>query len=145
MVRRKAPISGDWRGVGEELRRWLSGEAPTQPTLWVAVGEAQVALPRSAGEGGRAQQLVLSLLPELKGKNAAALIAGSDGGDGRSPFAGAAIDGRTAARAASVDVAGVLRRFHVSSAVTALGVGLPKSLPRTNLTDLFLLARGPAK
>jgi hydroxypyruvate reductase len=149
VVRRKTPFAGDWRRVGAELRGWLAGPPPALPTLWVAVGEAAVALPRRAGEGGRAQHLVLSLLPSLidsatRGR-AALLIAGSDGRDGASPFAGAAIDGNRATRAAGIDLAGALRRFDGSSAVAALGIGLPSSHPRTNLTDLFLLARAPRK
>lgn len=145
VVKRRTPISADWRAVADELRAWLSGPPPAVPTLWVAVGEAVVSLPRSPGRGGRAQQVVLSLLPALRGAQAALLVAGSDGRDGRSPYAGAAADGRVAGRLASVDVAGALRSFDGSSAVTKLGIGLPASLPRTNLTDLFLLARGPSK
>jgi hydroxypyruvate reductase len=148
VVQRSAPISGDWRRVVEELRGWLSGPAPATPTLWVAVGEAEVALPRHPGEGGRAQQILLSILPCLlprsRGGRAALLVAGSDGRDGRSPFAGVAIDDRTV-RKPEVDIAGNLRRFDASPAVAKLGIGLPASLPRTNLTDLFLLARGPSK
>jgi glycerate 2-kinase len=147
VVARKQPFSGDWRRVGDELRGWLAGPPPEKLTLWVAVGEAEVALSRSFGEGGRAQQLVLSLLPSLRGGRSALLIAGSDGRDGRSRFAGAAIDGRTSGRAASlgVDIEGALRRFHASLAVAQLGIGLPRTAARTNLTDLFLLARGPAQ
>lgn len=145
IVKRRAPISGDWHDVADELRTWLSGPAPSTPMLWVAVGEAVVALPRSPGQGGRAQQLVLSLLPVLHGARAALLVAGSDGRDGRSPFAGAAADGRSAGRLAFFDVEGTLRRFDASSAVAKLGIGLPASFPRTNLTDLFLLARAPAQ
>jgi glycerate-2-kinase len=147
VIKRKEPFSGDWRRVREEVQRWLAGPTPSSPTLWVAVGEAQVALPRTFGQGGRAQQLVLSLAPSLRDERAALLIAGSDGSDGDSPFSGAAVDGRTADRAGAtgVDLEGALRRFDASRAMAELGVGLPRTPARTNLTDLFLLARGPAK
>ncbi|MHB8416946.1 MAG: DUF4147 domain-containing protein [Myxococcales bacterium] len=145
VVVRSAPFAGPWSAVREELARWLAAPAPSRPTVLVSVGEAQVALPPRAGRGGRAQQLALSLLPCLD-RSSALLIAGSDGRDGQSPFAGAAADAEDLRRAlaSGVDIRRALRTFDAASAVAELGIGLPAEPPRTNLTDLFLLARGPS-
>lgn len=147
VVPREAAFAGDWLAVREEISRWLAAPAPDRPTLWVAAGEPRVALPRFAGAGGRAQQIVLSLLPEIGERDAALLVAGSDGRDGFSAYAGAAADRATWRRALALglDLPGALRRFDASPALAALGAVLPAAPARTNLTDLFLLARGPAK
>ncbi len=141
---RRTPYQGDMATVREEIRRWLFRPSPESPTVLVGVGEAQIRVPARCGRGGRAQHLVLSLLPELRA-GTAILVGGSDGQDGLSEFAGAAADWRAARRAAGSEGERALRAFDSARAVASLGIGLPATHPRTNLTDLFLLARGPVQ
>ncbi len=139
----RAPLRGPLERVAERIARWAS--APhAGPTLHVAVGEPIVALPAGHGVGGRAQQLALRLAPALRGRRAALLVAGSDGHDADSPFAGALVDGRTADRALAlgISIERAQARFDVSPAVAKLGIGLPAFESGTNLTDLVLLWRG---
>ncbi|HEY3354346.1 MAG TPA: DUF4147 domain-containing protein, partial [Polyangia bacterium] len=63
--------------------------------LLVGGGEPTVTLPPGAGRGGRSQQLALLMAQALRGRGAAFLAAGSDGTDGPTDAAGAAVDGGT--------------------------------------------------
>jgi hydroxypyruvate reductase len=123
------------------MERWLTG--PSRARLLAAVGEVQLALPTSPGTGGRAQHLVLAMAPLLEEHRASLLVAGSDGHDGNSPFAGATAESDLAIRAerAGLDIAAALVRCDASTVISALGLGIPAAPATTNLTDLVLLAR----
>jgi hydroxypyruvate reductase len=103
----------------------------------VATGEPTVRV-SGAGAGGRAQHLALALALALDGKFALVSI-GSDGSDGPTPAAGAALDDETLGdRAAAADA---LERFDSHTHLHALGATLVTGATGTNLGDLLLLAR----
>jgi hydroxypyruvate reductase len=131
-------------GIAEavaRMERWLAG--PPKARLLAAVGEVQLALPPRPGIGGRAQQLTLAMAPILAQHRATLLVAGSDGRDGTSPFAGAIAgsDLELRAQRSRLDIQAALARCDASSVVSALGLGIPATPPSSNLTDLVLLSR----
>ncbi|MEO0815620.1 MAG: MOFRL family protein, partial [Myxococcota bacterium] len=122
----------------------LKAACSLQPgEAWVEACEPVVKLPDSPGRGGRNGHLALTLAREFSTLNGVmALIAGSDGVDGTSSIAGAAVDTNTwhslhepedSLRA--FDTGSLLERF--PSGVQVLSPG-PTGV---NLRDLHLLAR----
>lgn len=110
---------------------------------FVAVGEPTVQV-RGKGAGGRAQHLALAMAAVLHGRDYAFLAVGSDGRDGPTDAAGAAIDGRTlpAMAVEGIDAANALERADSHRALAAVGATIPAWATGTNLTDLYILARG---
>lgn len=99
----------------------------TGPSL-LAWGEPTLRVPADHGDGGRAQQLALTLARGLRGTYLAAFVAGSDGVDGPPPPgrpapAGAYVDGTTwdAIAAAGIDPARALARCDAGTALAAVG------------------------
>ncbi len=77
-----------------EMVRTVKALAPGE--AWVEACEPVVRLPRKAGRGGRNGHLALSVAKGIAGlEGVGALFAGSDGVDGTSSIAGAAVDGRS--------------------------------------------------
>ncbi len=115
--------------------------AGSRGVLCIGGGEPTLAVPPSAGRGGRAQHLALLLARALAGTQAAALLAASDGDDGIGGAAGAFVDGGTAARARAcgVDVDGALASFTSGEACAALGAAVVTGPTDTNVLDLHLL------
>jgi hydroxypyruvate reductase len=113
----------------------------------VAVGEPTVRVRPgrggTLGRGGRAQHLALTMLASLAGRDLAFVALGSDGRDGPTEAAGAAVDGRTldACARRGIDVASALARFDSHRALATVGATLPRAVTGTNLTDLYLLGR----
>lgn len=122
--------------LAERAARLARGEA------FVAVGEPTVRV-RGGGAGGRAQHLALAMAAPLSGRDVALVALGSDGRDGPTDAAGAAVDGRTLAALAArgVDAAGALERCDSHRALAAVGATIASWATGTNLTDLYLLAR----
>jgi hydroxypyruvate reductase len=142
----EAPLVGDVGALAERLRAWASSGQGRGPRLLALGGEPTVALPPGARapEGGREQDLALRCALALDGLDASVLAAGSDGRDGPTEHAGAAIDGGTAARARAMglDLAAALAEARSGPACAALGVALPRHAARTHLADLVLVAAG---
>jgi hydroxypyruvate reductase len=115
------PLEGDVTAAAHRL----AALAPP----FVAWGEPTLRVPADHGDGGRAQQLALTLAQLLRGTSRALLVAGTDGVDGPSPRAGrpspagAFIDGTTwdAIAAAGVDPALALARCDAGTALAAAG------------------------
>jgi hydroxypyruvate reductase len=134
-------IAGDVDDVAVDLaaaaRTLKRGEA------LVAVGEPTVRV-RGNGVGGRAQHLALALAAPLSSTDLAFVAVGSDGRDGPTDAAGAFVDGRTLAQfaARNVDAAAALGRCDSHRALAAVGAVIPAYDSGTNLTDLYILARG---
>lgn len=129
-------VQGD---VHEVARRWADWFASRPPpgTLLAAAAEPTVELPSDPGEGGRSQHLALLVAERIRGRaDAACLAAGSDGLDGASRQAGAAVDGTTW----RPHLAEALRRFDTGPACRDLGIAIPAWETGTNLADLHLLA-----
>ncbi|MHB1844332.1 MAG: DUF4147 domain-containing protein [Deltaproteobacteria bacterium] len=137
------PMVGPIERVADQVARWLTEET-SGATLDVSVAEPTLVVGPRAGTGGRAQQLALMVAPHLRGRRAALLVAGSDGRDAASPFAGAIVDGTTAERAARLGLSleRALAHRAASPVIARLGVGIPAFTSGTNLTDLVLLWRG---
>jgi hydroxypyruvate reductase len=107
----------------------------------VAVGEPTVRV-RGPGIGGRAQHLALAMAAPLASTACQLVSLGSDGRDGPTDAAGAAIDGGTLARLAArgVDAAGALDRCDSHRALAAVSALVPRWDSGTNLTDLYIVA-----
>jgi len=90
-------------GEASELGPWLFERSKkthheTGETVFISGGEPTVTL-TGDGKGGRNQELVLSMVPLLKGSESVFASFGTDGVDGMSPAAGAIADGNTLHRA----------------------------------------------
>lgn len=132
-------VSGPVERVAERWETWFAS-APPPGSLLAAAAEPTVALPAEKYEGGRSQHLALRMSRGLRflETDIAFLAAGSDGHDGVSRQAGAAVDGTTW----HGGLEEVLRDFASGEAVRDLGVDIPEWDTGTNLADLHLLAIG---
>src|SRR5690606_32786926 len=88
-------LRGDAVEQGEVAARALRDGARG---VYVCGGETTVRLPDTPGRGGRNQQLALAAACVLEGAAGLLLACASDGVDGKSPDAGALVDGQTTAR-----------------------------------------------
>lgn len=92
-------ITGDAVETGRSMAALLGSEAPG---LHVWGGETVVRLPAHPGRGGRCQSLALAAATRFAGRpDLFLLAAGTDGGDGPGPAAGAVVDGGTIGRGAA--------------------------------------------
>jgi hydroxypyruvate reductase len=105
----------------------------------ISGGEVTVSV-RNGGIGGRNQQFALACAEKIVGEDITVLSAGTDGTDGSSPAAGAAVDGSTLERAGGPDV---LRRalsgFSAYPLFEALGDAIVTGPTGNNLRDLRVL------
>jgi glycerate 2-kinase len=111
--------------------------------VWIAGGEATIALPPQPGTGGRAQHMALLLARALAGtRHVSVLVAGSDGIDGNSPAAGAIVDGDTweAMRAAGRDPSGALARCDAFPALHAVDAAICTGPTGVNHADIAVVA-----
>jgi len=117
-----------------ELRKQFS------PVCLISGGEVTVKV-ANGGVGGRNQQFALACATRIAGENITVLSAGTDGIDGNSPSAGAAVDGTTVARARSLglDVRASLDRFDAYPLFRALGDAIEIGPTGNNLRDLRIL------
>lgn len=138
---RAALVGGDVDDFAVELAE--RGATLGRGEVFVAVGEPTVQV-RGNGVGGRAQHLALAMVAALAGRDLALVAVGSDGRDGPTDAAGAAVDGRTLGRLAArgVDAAEALGRADSHRALAAVGATIAAWPTGTNLTDLYLLGRG---
>jgi glycerate 2-kinase len=138
------PLVGDVGDVAARLGAWARAHAGRGRRILALGGEPTVRVPpgATAPEGGRAQHLALLAARTIEGLPAAVLAAGSDGRDGPTEAAGAAVDGETAAaaRAAGVDLAAALDEARSGPACRALGAAIDRVETGTHLCDLVLVA-----
>jgi hydroxypyruvate reductase len=138
------PLAPPQAGDVAEVAALYAARARVAPpgTLLVGGGEPTVTLPPGAGTGGRSQHLALLLARALRGTAAAFLAAGSDGTDGPTDAAGAAVTGATwdAALARGLDPQAAARRCDSHPLHAALGTLVRTGATGTNLLDLHLLA-----
>jgi len=139
-----APLAGDVAVVAARLGAWARAHAGRGPRVLALGGEPTIRIPSGAAapDGGREQHLALLAAREIAGLPAAVVAAGSDGRDGPTEQAGAAVDGGTlaAARAAGVDVDAALAEARSGPACVALGVAIPRKETGTHLCDLVMVA-----
>lgn len=109
------------------------------PCVFLCGGELLVAVGASRGEGGRNQELALSVAPRIAGsRRIVAASVDSDGSDGPTEMAGGIVDGLTVERAnaAGLDVFAELRRHNSGGALRALGDAVFTGVRGTNVQDL---------
>jgi hydroxypyruvate reductase len=119
------------------------------PLLLIGGGEPTVAIAPGTDLGracsGRSAHLALLMAGHLRGRQRVAfLAAGSDGIDGFSPAAGAAVDGRTwdHARNLGLDPDRALVRYEAAPLLEAAGAAIVTGPTGHNLLDLHLLLLG---
>ena len=116
-----------------ELRRSVSR------VCLISGGEVTVSV-RNGGIGGRNQQFALACAEKISGDDITVLSAGTDGIDGNSPAAGAAVDGSTLARAGGPEgVRAALSNFNAYPAFVSLGDTVLTGPTGNNLRDLRIL------
>jgi hydroxypyruvate reductase len=130
----EAPLEGDVTDCAKRMEAAFSSLAAGE--VLIATGEPTVRV-HGDGVGGRAQHLALMLALRLR--DSALVVLGSDGSDGPTPAAGAALDSSTLPdRAAAADA---LERFDSHPLLAAANATLVTGPTGTNLGDLLLLAR----
>jgi hydroxypyruvate reductase len=121
-----------------------TGQPVGRPGCLLAAGETTVTV-RGPGKGGRCQEFCLALAPAIADvPGLVVLAAGTDGSDGPTDAAGAAIDGTTLARAraAGLDPRAALAANDAHTFFAALGDLVRTGPTGTNLMDLYVLVLG---
>jgi hydroxypyruvate reductase len=128
-------------GSLEEVAARHAAALDGPPRLVCASGEPELRVPGSAPPGGRAQHLALLMARALRGRNAAFLAAGTDGRDGNTEAAGAAVDGSTWDEAVrrGLDPERALTRFDSASVLSSLGATIPRLRTGAHAGELHLV------
>ncbi|MBI4246932.1 MAG: glycerate kinase, partial [Candidatus Rokubacteria bacterium] len=142
-------LGRELRGEAREVARRLVAEARrlSGPACLLAGGETTVTV-KGRGQGGRCQELALAAALELHpDEDLVVLAAGTDGTDGPTDAAGAVIDAATASkgRAAGLDPRRALDDNDAHTVLSAAGDLLTTGPTNTNLLDLYLVVRPPAR
>ena len=138
-------IEGEARQLGSSLAAAAIDRPGDGPAMFIGCGgEASVALGAdgSFGAGGPNQEAALAAAATLAGHAAAAVFLDTDGSDGGTGLAGAAVDGATGERATELglDLEEALASHRSGEAVAALGDGIVTGPTGTNVNDLFAIA-----
>lgn len=136
-------LQGEARDVGVMLAGKLRAEISKDPRSFclIAGGETTVTI-TGEGKGGRNQELALAAVNELAGLEDAMLISlATDGDDGPTDAAGAAVTGESAQRAVSLglDAPDYLSRNDAYPFFEALGDLIKTGPSGTNVNDLIFL------
>ncbi|MEA2077313.1 MAG: DUF4147 domain-containing protein [Candidatus Marinimicrobia bacterium] len=98
-------LFGEAKQAGKMIADMLKYYSGPRPTCMIFGGETTVTLNDDPGKGGRAQELALSVLEELKDMPEISILsAGSDGMDGIGGAAGAIVNAHTYKKAESLDL-----------------------------------------
>ena len=116
-------------------------ERAAAPGLFAVSGEPELSVPPGAPPGGRAQHLALLMARALRGRPMSFLAAGTDGRDGPTSAAGAAVDGSTwdEAERLGLKPADALARFDAASCLQAVGATIPSFRSGAHAGELHLL------
>lgn len=138
----KESLAGDAQLAGQAIASQLQ-ELPEGVYLWG--GETSVTLPETTGTGGRNMHLALAAAHTLQGRdNTVILVAGTDGTDGPTDFAGAIIDASTPGRGQrqGLDVQTCLKQADSGRYLAATGDLLQTGPTGTNVMDLVIALKG---
>jgi glycerate 2-kinase len=148
-VQLSTSLEGEARELGRMLGNLARGSATegapfAPPVVLVGCGgEAAVTLGPDAefGAGGPNGEAALAAALELDGAPVAALMIDTDGSDGSTDWAGALVDGHTAARARALDLdlRAALLSHRSSDPLATLGDLIDTGPTGTNVNDLFVL------
>ena len=107
----------------------------------VSGGEVTVKVTSNAGTGGRNQHFALYCAQKIAGENILVLSAGTDGIDGKSPAAGAVVDGTTMQRALAegLDPVQHLSTFNAFPLFQKLGDLIETGPTGNNVRDVRIL------
>ncbi len=136
------PLTGEARVAGVRWAQARMGAPPTDAVRCTIAGGETVVTVRGEGRGGRNQELALAAAPALMGNPHALLVTlATDGEDGPTDAAGAAVDGTTIARAveAGTDPDAFLRRNDAYGFFDGLGDLVRTGPTGTNVGDLTIL------
>jgi glycerate 2-kinase len=122
------------------LKRLRELRRRSERVCLISGGEVTVKV-TNGGVGGRNQQFALACAAKIAGENITVLSAGTDGVDGNSPAAGAAVDGTTLRRAQSqgLDAGAALEKFDAYAFFKAIGDAIETGPTGNNLRDLRIL------
>ncbi len=132
----------DYTKAGDYLLGKLRELRKSSPrACLISGGEVTVKVTGGGGTGGRNQQIALYLAPKIAGENIAVISAGTDGIDGNSPAAGAAVDGTTMERALAARLSPVetLTKFDAYPLFERLGDAIMTGPTGNNVRDLRIL------
>ena len=131
------PVQGLVAAAADMLFRTIE-TAPTGTAI-VMGGETTVQV-RGKGTGGRNQHLALLMTEKLAGGDIFFGAAGTDGIDGNSPAAGAWADGRTIAKAESLDmnISQARQNFNSFPFFQRLDQSILTGPTGTNVMDLYI-------
>jgi len=140
------PLSGEAREVGFHLgdvlvRLAVEGNPLLRPACLIAGGETTVTV-RGAGKGGRNQETALAAALRIAGTEQVAFITlATDGEDGQTEAAGAAVTGETLARAIALglNLQGSLEDNDSGTFFKVLGDRVCTGPTGTNVNDLVFL------
>jgi glycerate-2-kinase len=133
-------LRGEAREAGRALAAQLLALRGRGPACLLAGGETTVRVV-GPGRGGRSQEVAAAAALALAGTPRALLLAaGTDGEDGPTDAAGAAVDGETARRAreAGLDLEGALAQNDTYSALDRAGALFRPGPTGTNVADLLV-------
>jgi glycerate 2-kinase len=138
-------LQGEARHMAQVLVERARALEP--PACLIAAGETTVTV-RGRGRGGRCQEFALAAALIIEGDNSlTVLAAGTDGTDGPTDAAGAVVDGSTITRGrqAGLDMQAALDDNDSYRVLRATGDLIVTGPTNTNLLDLYLVVRGPAR
>ncbi len=132
-ARESAKVLG---GIYTEIERGNNSDFK-KPIAVISGGETTVNV-KGNGIGGRNQEVALSIIDIIKGKNITFASFGTDGIDGNSPADGAIVDGQTAQKANEVglDPKKFLARNDAFNFFDKLGLALVTGPTGTNVMDV---------
>ncbi len=138
-------IEGESRTVGRTLSSIAaevaeSGRPFEPPCVLVSGGETTVTVSSDAGIGGPNQEFALACADRIDGMEITVAAVDTDGTDGPTDRAGGIVDGRTATRAAGLDldIDAKLRAHDATNALSELGDDIV-TRAGTNVNDLRLI------
>ncbi len=130
-------LTGEAIDVADMIADYLT---QAKPGIHIWGGETTVTLPEKPGIGGRSQQFALRLASRLTGTDIHVLAAGTDGIDGNSHCAGAAVSARTIEKAAAmgIDINLALEKANAGMVLMATDDLIQPGPTGTNVADIII-------